>query len=56
MHTSNGLSTLNKLSPKVRTRILAKLRELYAEDVTYFEWSQATRLLDGSAPGDARCM
>lgn len=54
-HSEKGASTLAQLTPEVRARVDARIKELYAEDVTFYEWNRMLRHRDGSAPGDVGC-
>ena len=58
-HAEKGASNLHNIDmtdAAAAERIRARVRELYADDVTYYEWSKALREADGSAPDDAGCL
>ena len=54
-HVEKGRSTLDQLSGEARAAVEAKIRELYTEDVTFYEWNRRLRNRDGSAPDGVGC-
>ena len=54
-HAEKGRSTLDQLSGGARAAVEAKIRELYTEDVTFYEWNRRLRNRDGSAPDGVGC-
>ena len=53
--SSAAVSTLDQLSGEARAAVEAKIRELYTEDVTFYEWNRRLRNRDGSAPDGVGC-